>query len=151
MKIFFVLRKSLLFYALQLRHVSHFWLADLFFPTPVQCQYAVSLVRILTRKMMQLQKLSTSWPIISFFTKTSTASISLTICKSKSNRLSNVNKSAFPLSTGIFYASLQSFSAYWHNNIVSWDANVSAKLSLQIYKSMIWLVIALTVPKANCM
>ena len=114
-------------------------------------RFAVSLVRISTRKMMQLRKLSTSWTMISFFTKTSTASIGLTIRKSKSNCCSNINKSAFPLSTGIFYTSLQSLSAYWHNHIVTSDAKLSGELSLQIDKSMMWLIIVLTVPKAKYM
>ena len=59
----------------ELWHVSHLRLA-VYFPTPVLGQFAMSLVRIWTRKMIAASKVST---IISFFTKTSTALIGSTL------------------------------------------------------------------------
>ena len=94
----------------ELWHVSHLRLA-VYFPTPVLGQFAMSLVRIWTRKMIAASKVFNNNLI--FYQNLNSIDRLDFIHKSKSIRCSNRNKSAFPLSTSIFHTSLQDFSAYW--------------------------------------
>ena len=93
----------------ELSHVSHLRLA-VYFPTPDLGQFAMSLVRIWTRKMIAASKVFNNNLI---FYQNLNSIDRLDLHKSKSIRCSNINKSAFPLSTSIFHTSLQDFSAYW--------------------------------------